>query len=303
MSRIGVCVVTGLVSLALAVLLPGTPTSLATDVATLQAQLADGHVRVEQLHDELAQHRSQLAELRREELATRAGVRARMVTIYKTGGVHPLSQLASGRSMDDVASAADTLGVVVDHDHAELQRAERLVTRIHRLENTIDQTRRQLTQAKRDVARSEREIAAARAREAAAKRRLAEMARVDDSPLIPRAVAPETITSIAAGSSDAAATATPAASFSQTGIASVYHDSFAGQQTANGDRYDPGAMTAAHPSLPLGSWVLVTGPAGSALVRINDRGPFVGGRIIDLSRAAGNAVGVNGLGTVTITVQ
>lgn len=297
-------VVTGLVSLALAVLLPGTPSSMATDAATLQGRLADSHLRVERLQDALVETREQLATLREQEGTTRAGVRKRMVTMYKTGGVHPLNQLASGRSMDDVANTADALHVVVDHDNSELQRAEALVTRIDKVENSLDQTTRDLADARRDVKRDEKAVAKAKAAAAAARRRMAAMARVNDSPLIPRAVAPETIASITAGdhTGEAANSNTPV-SFSQTGVASRYHSSFTGQMTANGDRYDPGAMTAAHPSLPLGSWVLVNGPRGSALVRINDRGPFVGGRIIDLSSAAAAAVGINGLGTVTITMQ
>lgn len=297
-------VVTGLVTLALAVLLPGTPRSMATDVATLQGRLADSHLRVERLQDARVETRSQLASLRAQESTTRAGVRKRMVTIYKTGGVRPLNQLASGRSMDDVANTADALHVVVDHDNSELERAEALVTRIHKVENSLDQVSRDLASAKRDVKSGEKAVAKAKAAAAAARRRMAEMARVKDSTLIPRAVAPETIASITAGDRDGkVATSNKPVSFSQTGVASVYHSSFTGQMTANGDRYDPGSMTAAHPSLPLGSWVLVNGPGGSALVRINDRGPFVGGRIIDLSTAAAGAVGINGLGTVTITMQ
>ena len=89
--------------------------------------------------------------------------------------------------------------------------------------------------------------------------------------------------------------------FTQSGMASFYHDSFAGEHTSNGETYDPNAFTAAHPSLPFGTWVTVTGPAGSVQVRINDRGPFVGGRIIDLSRAAAQAIGVT-LSPVTISV-
>jgi rare lipoprotein A len=91
--------------------------------------------------------------------------------------------------------------------------------------------------------------------------------------------------------------------FTQTGTASMYSDSFAGQPTASGEPYDPNALTAAHPTLPLGTFVSVKGPAGTVIVRINDRGPFVGGRILDLSRAAANAIGLGGLGQVTITVQ
>jgi rare lipoprotein A len=83
----------------------------------------------------------------------------------------------------------------------------------------------------------------------------------------------------------------------------MYGNEFAGRPTASGEPYDPGGMTAAHPTLPMGTIVSVSGPGGAVIVRINDRGPFVGGRIIDLSQAAAAAVGLNGLASVTITVQ
>ncbi|TDE19181.1 septal ring lytic transglycosylase RlpA family protein [Nonomuraea mesophila] len=72
--------------------------------------------------------------------------------------------------------------------------------------------------------------------------------------------------------------------------ASYYGDP---QMTASGERFDPSAMTAAHKTLPLGSKVRVTNPAnGEAVtVRINDRGPYIGGRCLDLSRAAFAAIG------------
>ena len=90
--------------------------------------------------------------------------------------------------------------------------------------------------------------------------------------------------------------------FTQTGVASFYHDSFTGEKTANGEHYDPNAFTAAHPSLPFGTWVNVSWEGGSVAVRINDRGPYVGGRIIDLSRAAAQAINLPGIATVTVSV-
>lgn len=86
-----------------------------------------------------------------------------------------------------------------------------------------------------------------------------------------------------------------------SGIASVYWE---GQQTASGERFRPDGLTAAHRSLPLGSRVQVTNARNgrSVVVRINDRGPYVGGRIIDLSRGAARAIGVSGLGHVTLRV-
>ena len=91
-----------------------------------------------------------------------------------------------------------------------------------------------------------------------------------------------------------------------TGTASWYGDKFAGNHTANGEIYDPNALTAAHRSLPFNTWVRVTFDATgqSVNVRINDRGPFVDGRVIDLSRRAAEEIGLrpHGIGQVTIEV-
>jgi rare lipoprotein A len=90
----------------------------------------------------------------------------------------------------------------------------------------------------------------------------------------------------------------------ESGIASVYGngDGYAGRKTASGERMNPGAMTAAHKSLPFGSQVRVTNKKNgrSVTVRINDRGPFVRGRVIDLSPAAARALGFAGLAPVTL---
>lgn len=83
-------------------------------------------------------------------------------------------------------------------------------------------------------------------------------------------------------------------SVQQTGEASWYASKFHGRRTANGERYDHLSMTAAHRTLPFGSYVRVTllPTERSVVVRINDRGPFVKGRIIDLSYAAAKALGL-----------
>jgi rare lipoprotein A len=77
------------------------------------------------------------------------------------------------------------------------------------------------------------------------------------------------------------------------GVASWYGREFAGRRTASGERFDPGQYTAAHRTLPFGTRVRVTNAAGqSVVVRINDRGPFHGGRVIDLSQAAAAELGL-----------
>ena len=95
-------------------------------------------------------------------------------------------------------------------------------------------------------------------------------------------------------------TALTASANAQSGIASVY----SGGHTANGEYAHAGRLTAAHRSLPFGTLVRVThkGTGRSVVVRINDRGPFVGGRIIDLTPAAAHAIGFSGLAPVTVTV-
>lgn len=83
------------------------------------------------------------------------------------------------------------------------------------------------------------------------------------------------------------------------GVASWYGTQFAGRRTASGERFDPGELTAAHRTLPFGSRVRVTHARSgkSVVVRINDRGPFSGQRVIDLSQAAARQIGIVGAGS------
>jgi len=98
----------------------------------------------------------------------------------------------------------------------------------------------------------------------------------------------------------------PSMAGASTGIASVYGngDGYAWRKTANGERMNPGAMTAAHRTLPFGTRVNVTNRRNgkSVVVRISDRGPFVRGRIIDLTPAGARAIGLSGLAPVKLTV-
>lgn len=88
------------------------------------------------------------------------------------------------------------------------------------------------------------------------------------------------------------------------GMASWYGPNFAGRLTASGERFDPDELTAAHPSLPFGSLVRVTNEDNgrSVVVRINDRGPYVDGRVIDLSEAAARALDMIGPGEAQVSL-
>ncbi len=95
-----------------------------------------------------------------------------------------------------------------------------------------------------------------------------------------------------------------AAARSESGIASVYSTE-SGSGTASGQRLNPEALTAAHRTLPFGTKVRVTNKNNgrSVVVTINDRGPFVSGRVIDLTPAGARALGFSGLAPVVVEVE
>ncbi|MFN3305865.1 MAG: septal ring lytic transglycosylase RlpA family protein [Candidatus Kapaibacteriota bacterium] len=91
----------------------------------------------------------------------------------------------------------------------------------------------------------------------------------------------------------------------EIGLASYYSDSFTGKKTASGSIYNPNEMTAAHPSLPLGSLIKVTNLDNKreVVVIVNDRGPFVSGRIVDLSKAAAKALDFIEKGVIRVKIE
>jgi rare lipoprotein A len=97
----------------------------------------------------------------------------------------------------------------------------------------------------------------------------------------------------------------PARGGVETGVASWYGQEFHGRLTSSREVYDMNDMTAAHRSLPFGTYLMVTNLDNdrSAVVRVNDRGPFVRGRVIDLSYAAARVLGIVGPGTARVRLE
>ena len=89
------------------------------------------------------------------------------------------------------------------------------------------------------------------------------------------------------------------------GLASYYADSYEGKTTANGEIYRQGKITAAHKTLPFGTKVEVTNLSNnkSVVVRINDRGPYIRGRIIDLTKAAAKEIDMVGAGVAKVKIR
>ncbi|WP_406612971.1 septal ring lytic transglycosylase RlpA family protein [Acinetobacter schindleri] len=93
--------------------------------------------------------------------------------------------------------------------------------------------------------------------------------------------------------------------FSQTGTASWYGRQFHGRKTASGETFDMNGMTAAHRSLPLNCYIRVTNKNNgkSVVVKVNDRGPFHGNRVLDLSYGAAKQIGITNAGTAKVSIE
>jgi rare lipoprotein A len=119
---------------------------------------------------------------------------------------------------------------------------------------------------------------------------------------LPIALAVASLVAISACATIPRRTGEPAA---EIGVASFYAETFNGRRTASGERYDMQALTAAHPTLPFGSRVRVTNlhNGRSVVVRINDRGPHVENRVIDLSYAAARALRFIDAGTTKVRLE
>ena len=113
-------------------------------------------------------------------------------------------------------------------------------------------------------------------------------------------VATSTCTAVIAAYSSIAILVCGSAAWAETGIASVY--AYSGSKTASGERANPSALTGAHRTLPFGTQVRITNKrnGNSVVVRINDRGPFMRGRVIDVTPAAARVLGFSGLAPVTL---
>lgn len=93
--------------------------------------------------------------------------------------------------------------------------------------------------------------------------------------------------------------------FTQSGLASWYGRQFHGRKTASGDTFDMNGLTAAHRTLPLNCYIRVTNKSNgkSVIVKVNDRGPFHGNRVVDLSYGAAKAIGITGSGVGNVTIE
>jgi rare lipoprotein A len=274
-------------------------------VAALASELAADTSSLAQTRTDLERSDARLERVEQRRLALWQNVRPRLIAVYKHGpGERMLVQAAGSQSVKSVNDTLVALNQLARHDARALRAWQKLDRQRVALRTKVRALKRQAATLERSVKQLRVELSAAERAAQQAREEAMRLARQPQSPLLPSVVDPERGAALSAQQAlGAPPEPVQPVGFVQNGEASMYHDSFTGETTANGERYDPGAFTAAHPSLPFGTWVNVSGPGGSVAVRINDRGPFIGGRVIDLSAAAAAAIGLPGIGNVTLSVD
>jgi rare lipoprotein A (peptidoglycan hydrolase) len=301
--------------------------SVADEISALGRRLAELDSRRDALAARVADSSRELAELELDAHDARAAYTAAReryvdsaVEVYKQGPSSRLALLLSARNVSELAALARATTEVAELDLDALRdylaageaatRAQRAIDR-RKQELLGDQARVTALAAEFDATLTQRSQALGRLNaqiaelEAEARRRAQLAAARAQAAAAEAAALAGVLVPDASGAGPASAEDLPRG-FQPTGItfegiASWYGPGFEGNSTANGEIFDPQAYTAASKELPFGTWLYVSYEGRGVIVRVNDRGPYLPGRIIDLSAAAASAIGL-GLGWVEIEI-
>lgn len=286
------------------------------ELGSIDSRLANAEVYLHQRRIELsdATDRLRIAEDRyHETLLTYEG---RISAIYKLGDSNFYEVALGSEDFSDALARLAYLGKVSENDErlvrrvrAEADMVREARERVDGLkQNQADETsdlklrkrelENQLATGKADVDRQMVELTQARSREQEEElRRLAEeSASVYAGSIYAGVMGPSIVVS-----NEPPAGLEPSG-IAISGMASWYGPGFQGNTTANGEIYNMYGFTAAHKSLPFNTWLKVTHSGRSVFVRINDRGPYIAGRIIDLSYSSAQAIGITGVGFVSAEI-
>ena len=285
--------------------------SLGAHVSDLETELATLNEKAEGLRSRMESTSRQIGflELEKDELDEaheRALSRyvARAVTAYKEGPGAQVELLLGARSVSELLTLAETQIRAADKDAAAVDELLETSLELDGRQSAID--RRQVEMS-RSAARVDELAVSLSATVAQRQATLAEI--VDKIRTIERqariaaaasARPDETFLELLAPSGPAPGIPDgfAATGVRFEGVASWYGPGFEGNSTANGDVFDPNLYTAASRDLPFGTWLYVTYGGRGVVVLVNDRGPYVDDRILDLSQAAAESLGISGLGWI-----
>ena len=303
--------------------LRGRAQEVADQVSSYEHRLSDLESERARLETEIASADRELATLelerhRREEsfLAAQARYVERAIEAYKSGAMGgQLELLLSARTLPEMLTLAEASEQAASLDSDELD--DLIVARreSERAQERIDARKQRLIAAQNEVAAVANEISGTLEERRLAleemSSRLEELER-QARRAAARAPEPDALEQLLAGApTGPSGSGGPSTGIPQgfigtgvtfEGIASWYGPGFEGNSTANGDIFDPSKFTAASKTLPLGSWLYVEHEGRGVVVYVNDRGPYVGDRVLDLSEASAQAIGISGLGWITAEV-
>ncbi|MDQ3962926.1 MAG: septal ring lytic transglycosylase RlpA family protein [Actinomycetota bacterium] len=237
----------------------------------------------------------------------------RAIEAYKSGSTTRLALLLSARSLGELVSLAETTMQVGAADGEALAQLIEARDAVAAAQDRVDEHKQSLLAAQAQAQGVKTEIDST----IVSRRELLAELNDEIATLEAQARAAATVTAAAQGISvgdellkllepSGPAPDIPddfvSTGVSFEGIASWYGPGFEGNHTANGDIFDSSLYTAASKELPLGSWLHVQHQGKGVVVLVNDRGPYVEGRILDLSQAAAASIGITGLGWVKATI-
>ena len=282
------------------------------DIAGLDIRINDSRKVQGRNRNELAEATSRVREAEDRYNLTLKQYEGRLTAMYKLGTSSFYAIVLSSEDLSDAMGRMEYLSSISENDRRLVQKVKAESQVVNDLHDRIDVLKQSNTEeinamveqkqnlqnsietAQSGINSDAAELARAQAREMDEEtRRLAQKAEssLDQSG----------VSSLMSGSGAPPAGLRPTGTV-LTGTSSWYGPGFHGNRTANGETYNMFALTAAHKSLPFGTWLKVTYNGRSVFVRINDRGPYVGARILDLSMASAQSIGLTGVGYVTAEI-
>ncbi len=284
-------------------------------MAVLDLNIADAEQYLDHNRAELAGANDRLEEARGRYESTLSMFDGRLSAIYKLGGDEDYSVILSSVSFSDALSRLSYLATISENDEKMVARVKIQAEEVQALQKQVDmlkqesaadlgalenqkaQLESQIETGQKNLNEATAELAQAQAREEAEAARVqAQAGSVADQMAGLEGSSP-TVTL-----GDSQPSGLNPSGIIIAGVASWYGPGFNGQRTASGEIYNMYAYTAASRTLPFGTWLKISYDGRSVFVRINDRGPYVGGRILDLSYAAAQALGLDGIGYVTAEI-
>ncbi|HET7481821.1 MAG TPA: septal ring lytic transglycosylase RlpA family protein [Actinomycetota bacterium] len=229
---------------------------------------------------------------------------ARAVDAYKDGASVNLDYLLSAETFEELDTVMEARAQSAGEFAEALRDAQEKKAAAERVQAQIDERKQKLLDRNAEVTALSDELATTLQQRRSTLRALSaditKLQRMAAAEAARSAQPDQTFTKLLHGSGPAQGIpdgyAGTGVSFS--GIASWYGPGFEGQHTANGDIFDPDLFTAASRDLPLGTWLYVQHDGHGVVVLVNDRGPYIDDRILDLSQAAAEAIGITGLGWI-----